>query len=73
MRISFDPAKRHKTFEDRGLAFEDAALVFAGVTLELEDTREDYGETRVMCYGWLQGRMLWWVTPRVARIVMYSV
>jgi len=46
MRITFDPAKRHKTFEDRGLAFEDAALVFAGVTLELEDTRENYGETR---------------------------
>ena len=58
MRITFDSAKRDKTFEDRGLAFEDAALVFAGVTLEVEDTRENYGETRVICYGWLQGRMV---------------
>ena len=58
MRITFDSAKRDKTFQGRGLAFEDAALVFAGVTLEVEDTRENYGETRVICYGWLQGRMV---------------
>ncbi len=73
MRITFDPAKRDKTFEDRGLAFEDAAMVFAGITLEVEDTRENYGETRVICYGWLQGRMVVVGTPRVARIVTYSV
>ena len=74
MRITFDPDKRHKTFEDRGLAFEDAALVFAGVTLELEDTREDYGETRVMCYRWLQGRMVVvGYTPRGADRHVFSM
>jgi len=36
---TFDPAKRDKTLAERGLAFEDAALVFAGVTLDVQDTR----------------------------------
>jgi len=58
MRITFDAAKREKTLADRGLDFADAALVFAGVTLEVEDTRKNYGETRVICYGLLQGRMV---------------
>ena len=58
MRISFDPAKRAKTLADRGLDFEDAAHVFAGATFEIEDKRKDYGETRVICYGLLAGRMV---------------
>jgi uncharacterized DUF497 family protein len=32
--------------------------VFAGVTFELEDTRRDYGEQRILCYGHLQGRLV---------------
>ena len=36
---TFDPAKRDKSLAERGLAFEDAALVFAGVTLDVQDTR----------------------------------
>lgn len=51
MRITFDTAKREKTLAERGLDFADAALVFAGVTLEIEDLRKDYGESRTICYG----------------------
>jgi uncharacterized protein len=58
MRITFDAVKRQKTLAERGLDFADAAIVFAGVTLEIEDRRRDYGETRVICYGLLQGRMV---------------
>jgi uncharacterized protein len=58
MRITFDPAKRAKTFADRGLDFADAAKIFAGITLEVEDTRKDYGETRIICFGYLEGRMV---------------
>jgi hypothetical protein len=58
MRITFDPAKREKTLSERGLDFADAAQVFAGVTVEIEDTRKDYGETRIICYGLLAGRMV---------------
>jgi uncharacterized protein len=36
---------------ERGLDFADAATVFAGVTVEVEDTRRDYGETRIICEG----------------------
>jgi uncharacterized DUF497 family protein len=58
MRTTWDPAKRTKTLAERGLDFADAAIVFAGVTVEVEDTRRDYGETRIICYGRLQGRMV---------------
>ena len=58
MRISFDPKKRDRTFKDRGLDFEDAALVFEGTTVEIEDLREHYGERRIICYGMLFGRLV---------------
>ena len=58
MRLTFDPRKRLKTLAERGLDFEDAAIVFSGVTIEVEDTRKDYGETRIVCYGHLQGRLV---------------
>ncbi len=58
MRISFDPAKRARTLEERGLDSWDAVLVFAGTTVEIEDTRQDYGERRVICYGKLSGRLV---------------
>lgn len=58
VRITFDPVKRNRTPASRGLAFEDAAVVFEGITLEIEDTRKDYGETRIICYGYLMGRMV---------------
>jgi len=58
MRISYDPAKREATLAERGLDFADAALVFAGVTLDIEDLRRDCGETRIICYGRLEGRIV---------------
>ena len=30
----------------------------AGVTVEIEHTRKNYGETRIICYGLLEGRMV---------------
>ena len=58
MRITWDPAKRAKTLAERGLDFADAAIVFEGVTVEVEDIRKNYGETRIICYGCLLGRMV---------------
>ena len=67
MGISFDPAKRARTLAERGLDFADAAEVFAGTTAEAEDTREDYGETRIICFGLLRDRLVQVVyTPRGA-------
>ena len=74
MRITFDPAKRKKTLAERGLDFADAALVFAGVTLEMEDIRKDYGEPRIICYGLLEGRMVVvGYTPRGADRHVFSM
>jgi len=56
--ISFDTAKREKTLAIRGLDFADSAVVFAGATFETLDTRKDYGEPRILCYGVLASRMV---------------
>ena len=58
MRVTFDPIKRAKTLAERGLDFEDAAVVFEGTTVEFEDKRRDYGERRMVCYGLLAGRLI---------------
>lgn len=58
MCVTFDPVKRDKALVERGLDFEDAAIVFEGVTVEVEDTRKDYGEVRIICFGTLAGRMV---------------
>jgi uncharacterized DUF497 family protein len=74
MRITFDPAKRARTLAERGLDFEDAVIVFEGVTVEVEDTRRNYGEPRVICYGLLSGRLVVvGYTPRGATRHVFSM
>ena len=74
MRITFDPTKRAKTLTERGLDFADAGLIFAGVTVEIEDTRKNYGEKRVICYGLLVGRVVVvGYTPRGADRHVFSM
>jgi uncharacterized DUF497 family protein len=58
MGVTYDPEKRTRTLATRGLDFEDAALVFDGVTVEIEDTRKDYGESRIICFGLLEDRLV---------------
>jgi len=72
--ITYDPDKRTKALAERGLDFEDAKHVFQGSTLEVEDVRKDYGETRVICYGLLEGRMVVvGYTPRGADRHVFSM
>ena len=74
MRITFDPVKRAKALTERGLDFADAALIFAGVTIEIEDTRKNYGEKRIICYGLLAGRLVVvGYTPRGADRHVFSM
>ena len=74
MRVTYDPEKRDRTLRERGLDFEDAEVVFAGVTLEIEDTRKDYGEDRIICFGLLAGRMVViGYTPRGADRHVFSM
>jgi uncharacterized protein len=74
MRVTFDPVKRAKTLTERGLDFADASVIFAGVTVEIEDTRKNYGEKRVICYGLLAGRVVVvGYTPRGADRHVFSM
>jgi uncharacterized DUF497 family protein len=74
MRITFDPIKRARTLADRGLDFEDAAIVFKGITVEVEDSRKCYGERRIICYGLLAGRLVViGYTPRGATRHVFSM
>ena len=56
--LTWDPVKRAKTLWERGLDFVDSAIVFSDVTIEVEDTRAQYGETRIICFGYLEERMV---------------
>ena len=40
------------------LDFADAAVVFASAVAEWEDTRQAYGERRMLCVGRLLGRLV---------------
>ena len=74
MRVTYDPDKREKALRERGLDFEDAEAVFAGVTVEVEDTRKDYGEPRIICFGLLAGRIVVvGYTPRGADRHVFSM
>jgi uncharacterized DUF497 family protein len=74
MGITCDPDKRVRTLKERGLDFEDATIVFAGLTVEVEDTRKDYGEIRMLCYGRLEGRLVViGYTPRGADRHIFSM
>ena len=74
MGITYDPDKRARTLQERGLDFEDTPIVVAGLTVEVEDTRKDYGEIRMICYGQLEGRLVViGYTPRGADRHIFSM
>jgi hypothetical protein len=52
------------------LDFEDAATVFAGAILTLQDDRRDYGEPEFRPTDFSVGVWSWWSGPCVARIAM---
>jgi len=58
MRVTYDPAKRAWTLQERGLDFEDVREVLTGPAYEFEDERKDYGERRMMCVGLLRDRLV---------------
>ncbi|TPP10338.1 BrnT family toxin [Rhizobium glycinendophyticum] len=58
MSILFDPEKRRKALDERGLDFLRADEVFAQRHVTVADTRRDYGEKRYITIGLLDGRMV---------------
>lgn len=67
MDLEFDPHKRAITLANRGLDFAEVAQLFAGRTATIPDDREEYGESRFITAGTLNGRLVVVVwTPRGA-------
>jgi uncharacterized DUF497 family protein len=54
----WDEDKNSKNLLKRGLSFEDAEAVFDGPCVTFEDTRQDYGERRMVTFGLLAGRLV---------------
>ena len=52
---SWDEPKRRSNIEDHGLDFEGAETIWDNFTITREDTREDYGEKRLVTFGLLNG------------------
>ena len=56
------PVPEHSKAQDsllakRQLDFEDAKVVFEATNFETEDTRKDYGEKRILCFGMLKNQI----------------
>ena len=66
--FEWDADKSEATLAERGFGFEVAVRAFAGVHIEREDLRRDYGERRFVVTGEFQGIILTVVwTPRGKR------
>lgn len=74
MKIEYDENKRLWTLEQRGLDFEDAALVYHDVYVVQEDDRISYSERRFLTYGFLHERLVMFAwTPTADGIRVFSM
>lgn len=72
MEIEYDPAKEERNRSRHGVGFQGADAVFANFRIDVEDDREDYGETRFITLGRIAREIVVCVwTPRddKARII----
>jgi len=53
MKFEWDEKKRQSNIKKHGIDFEDAGIVFKGITLTFQDNRLDYGEQRYITMGLL--------------------
>jgi uncharacterized DUF497 family protein len=58
MEFEWDENKRLANIQKHGIDFIDAAKVFEGDTLTVEDERFGYGEQRFITLGLLKGRVI---------------
>lgn len=55
--FEWDPAKEEKNVRERDLDFTTASRIWGGPVLEKIDDRRDYGETRILAFGKIDGRL----------------
>lgn len=69
VRFKWDEAKRRANIRKHGIDFVDAAQVFEGTTVTIEDTRFDYGETRFLTLGRLRTQIVVIVHTETAELI----
>ena len=57
-RFAWDPQKNQINIIKHYISFSRAAKIFDGPRVEKEDTRQDYGEDRIIALGKSEGRIL---------------
>jgi putative transcriptional regulator len=57
MGIEFDPAKDARNIAVHGVSLADMEQLLSGFTVEFEDGRFNYGETRIIALGEINGRV----------------
>jgi uncharacterized DUF497 family protein len=55
--FEWDEAKSRKNLRERGFDFAFAARMFEQDVLEQEETRQDYGEQRIIALGEIEGEV----------------
>lgn len=71
--FEWDADKARANLAMHKVPFEWAREIFTGPTLNIVDARQDYGETRIISIGEVEGRCLVVVhTPRSGRIRIIS-
>lgn len=58
MQFTWDPAKNERNIRERALDFANAAPMWDAPMLVWTDTRRDYGETRELGLGVIEGRVM---------------
>ena len=64
VEIEFDPNKDARNVRVRGLSLSLGSAVLMNLIGEIEDTRTDYGERRMIAYGIVAGELLCTVYTR---------
>lgn len=57
VKIEFDLAKNEWNIKERGISFVEAELFDFETAIRAEDERKDYGETRIVAYGFIGKRL----------------
>lgn len=57
-KFEWDERKRLANARKHGIDFVDAASIFEGDIVVILDNRFDYGETRYIAFGLLQGKVI---------------
>ncbi len=73
MKFEWDAIKNKINIEKHGIDFNDAKLIFSGLTLTIKDDRFDYPERRYVTFGIMFERVISVVlTESVERIRIIS-